>query len=82
MAILMVNEWVEFVTLRDTLKVTDGSLASHLKALNKAGLVTIEKKFVDHKPQTSYQTTPLGRTTFNQHLEELEAFVKLRDNLS
>ena len=80
MAILIVNEWVDFVSLRDTLKVTDGSLASHLKALIKEELVEVEKKFVEDKPKTSYRITPAGRLAFNRHLEELEEFVKLRDN--
>ena len=35
MSILMVNEWVEFKTLKELLKVTDGNLASHLSALEK-----------------------------------------------
>ncbi|MEL6357278.1 MAG: transcriptional regulator [Bacteroidota bacterium] len=80
MAILIVNEWVDFVSLRDTLRVTDGSLASHLKALTKENLIEVEKKFVDDKPKTSYRITTSGRTAFNRHLAELEEFVKLREN--
>ena len=80
MAILMVNKWVDFVTLRDNLKLTDGSLASHLKALVKENLVEVEKKFVDDKPRTSYQATDGGRVAFEAHLAELEAFIKLIDN--
>jgi len=80
MAILIVNEWVDFVSLRDTLKVTDGSLASHLKALSKEKLVEVEKKFVNDKPKTSYRISETGRTAFHHHLAELEEFVKLREN--
>lgn len=77
MAILMVNEWVDFVSLRDALQLTDGSLASHLKALVKEGLIEVEKKFVNDKPKTSYRATEKGTTAFKKHLSDLEAFVKL-----
>ena len=80
MGILVVNDWVDFVTLRDALKLTDGSLAGHVKALDKAGQIEIEKRFVDDKPRTSYRATPAGRAAFERHLAELEDFLKLMDN--
>ena len=80
MAILMVNEWVEFVALRKALDLTDGSLASHLKALVKEDQVEVEKKFVDDKPRTSYRATSGGREAFEAHLAELEAFIRRIDN--
>ena len=80
MAILMVNEWVDFVALRKALQLTDGSLASHLKALVKEELVEVEKKFVEDKPKTSYRATNVGRSDFETHLNELEAFIKRIDN--
>lgn len=80
MAILLVNEWVDFVSLRKQLELTDGSLASHLKALVKEEQIQVEKKFVNDKPKTSYRVTDAGRTAFEAHLQELEAFVRLIDN--
>jgi predicted ArsR family transcriptional regulator len=80
MAILMVNEWVDFVSLREALQLTDGGLASHLKALTKEALLEVEKKFVDGKPKTSYRATEKGITAFKKHLAELEAFVDLKNN--
>ncbi len=80
MAILVVNDWVDFVTLREALKLTDGSLAGHIKALLKAEQVEVEKKFVDDKPRTSYRVTPAGRAAFERHLLELEDFLKIMDN--
>jgi DNA-binding MarR family transcriptional regulator len=80
MAILMVNEWADFVALRDALKLTDGSLASHLKALIKEKQIEVEKKFVDDKPRTSYRATPEGRRAFEAHLAELESFIKIIEN--
>ena len=80
MALLMVNEWVDFVSIRDALKLTDGSLASHLKALVKENQIEVEKKFVNDKPKTSYRATKGGRVAFEAHLAELESFIKTIDN--
>ena len=80
MGILVVNDWVDFVTLRDALKLTDGSLAGHIKALDKAGQIETEKRFVEDKPRTSYRATPAGRQAFERHLGELEDFLKLIHN--
>ena len=80
MAILVVNDWVDFVTLRDSLKLTDGSLAGHMKALLKEDQVEVEKKFVNDKPRTSYRVTADGRAAFERHLAELEDFLKIMDN--
>ena len=72
MSMLMVNDWVEFKVLRDLLEVTDGNLASHIKALEKEAYVEVKKQFVGRKPQTTYRVTPLGRKAFNDHLDTLE----------
>ncbi len=79
MSILMVNEWVEFKTLKETLGLHDGTLASHIKGLEKNEYITVKKEFVGRKPQTTYAATPLGRKAFNEHLDALEALLKQRD---
>jgi len=76
MSILMVNDKVTFKDLKDTLEVTDGNLASHIKALEKAEYILVSKQFVGKKPQTSYATTVLGRKAFTEHLDTLEKFLK------
>ena len=35
MSVLMVNDWVDFNTMKELLSLTDGNLASHIKALEK-----------------------------------------------
>lgn len=79
MSILMVNDRVTFKDLKATLGVTDGNLASHIKALEKAEYILVTKEFVGKKPQTSYSTTVLGRKAFTEHLDILEKFLKNRD---
>ena len=79
MSVLIVNDWVEFKQLKETLELSDGNLASHLKVLEKEKYIEIRKQFVGRKPQTTYQVTNLGRTAFEKHLNALEALIKRKD---
>jgi DNA-binding HxlR family transcriptional regulator len=72
MSALMVNERLEFNALKDLLGVTDGNLASHLKALEKHDLINVSKQFVGRKPNTTYGATAFGRESFKKHLTALE----------
>lgn len=75
MSVLMVNDSVDFTTLKSLLDITDGNLASHARGLEELGYIRCEKKFVGRKPNTSYQATELGRDAFRQHIQALEAFL-------
>jgi len=81
MSILVVNEWVEFKTLKEMLDLQDGNLASHIKVLEKEKYIDIRKQFVGRKPQTTYQVTDVGRTAFDNHLNALEALIKRKDGV-
>lgn len=72
MSVLVVNDWIDFTEMKHLLNVTDGNLASHSNALEKAGYIEIKKEFVGKKPKTSYRVTQDGRTAFNQHINLLE----------
>lgn len=76
MSILMVNDWVDFTEMKSLLNITDGNLASHSSALEKAGYIEVKKEFVGKKPKTSYQVTDLGRAAFKEHLSYLEKLMK------
>lgn len=76
MSVLMVNESYDFNSLKETLDVTDGNLASHLKALEEKGMIKVNKKFIDRKPNTSYSATETGVAEFRQHLKALETLIK------
>ncbi len=71
MSALLVNEYVDFLTMKDLLHITDGNLASHIAALEKVGYLKVEKKFVGKKTSTTYQATALGRKEFTDHIEAL-----------
>ncbi|HAS44682.1 MAG TPA: transcriptional regulator [Microscillaceae bacterium] len=76
MAILVVNDWVDFNTLKKLLKATDGNLASHLIALEKKEYLKVKKEFVGRKPRTSYKATESGKVAFQAHLNALEKLLK------
>jgi DNA-binding MarR family transcriptional regulator len=58
------------------LNVTDGNVASHIKALEKEKYISVNKTFVDRKPNTKYKITEKGRNAFRRHLDALEAVIK------
>lgn len=76
MSTLAVNETLDFSSLKDYFEVTDGNLASHLKALEKEDFVTVKKSFVDRKPNTKYSMTQEGRKAFEEHLAALEKLIR------
>ncbi len=76
MSALQVNEYLDFNNLKELLGVTDGNLASHLKALEKLDYITFRKEFLGRKPNTKYSVTQAGRTAFQSHIEALENLLK------
>ncbi|MDG3582612.1 MULTISPECIES: winged helix-turn-helix domain-containing protein [Galbibacter] len=75
MSVLAVNDDADFNRLKELLGVTDGNLASHLKALEKARYISVNKTFVNRKPNTSYNATQLGKAEFKKHIEALEKLI-------
>ncbi len=67
---------VDFSYLRDLLEVTDGNLGAHLRKLEEAGYIAINKTFVERKPRTYVAATPEGRRVFQEHVAALEEILK------
>jgi len=76
MSALAVNDALDFNALKDLLEVTDGNLASHLKALEKEDFVGVKKTFIGRKPNTRYYITSLGKREFEEHITALENLIK------
>jgi len=72
----MVNESMDFNSLKELLDVTDGNLASHTKALENEEYILVEKKFIGRKTNTSYKATHKGRQAFQNHLDALEKIIR------
>jgi len=76
MSVLVANESYDFNSLKELLQVTDGNLASHLKALDKEKYIMVNKSFIGRKPNTQYSAIKTGREAFKKHLEALENLIK------
>jgi DNA-binding MarR family transcriptional regulator len=76
MAVLLANDSVSFNDLKENLDLTDGNLASHVAALEKAGYVEVTKQFIGKKPNTTYAASAEGKLAFQQHLEALEKLLR------
>jgi DNA-binding MarR family transcriptional regulator len=75
MSILIVNRSADFTGLKEQLNVTDGNLASHIKALEEKKMISVSKQFIGRKPNTSYQITKKGKEAFSDHLDALEKLI-------
>ena len=72
MSVLMVNDEIDFNSLKELLNVTDGNLASHIAGLEKNEYIKVIKEFVGKKPKTSFAATLAGKKAFQDHLTALE----------
>ena len=66
------GEQLEFGKLKSMRGATDGNMATHLGALEKAGYIAVEKDFVGKKPRTRVSLTRLGRKAFERHVAYLK----------
>jgi len=76
MSVLVANDAYDFNSLKQVLNVTDGNLATNLKALEKEKYITVLKSFINRKPNTRYKATEKGRNAFKKHLDALEDLIK------
>ena len=76
MSALVVNERLNFNTLKELLGVTDGNLASHIKSLEKSEFIRVEKEFINRKPNTNYSATEEGRMALLRHINAIEKLLK------
>ncbi len=75
MAFLSTAETAEFNEIKRRLQTTDGNLSVHLRKLEEAGYVAVDKSFVGRKPLTRISLTPQGRTAFLGYLEAMSRLV-------
>ena len=76
MSILMVNDWVDYKSLKEQLDLTDGNLASHINGLEKLDFIIINKGFIGKKTITTYKITDLGKLKFSEHISALERLIR------
>lgn len=69
------GEMMEFGKLKSILGATDGNMATHLGALEKAGYVEMVKDYVGKKPRTRIELTAQGRAAFKRHVAYLKTLL-------
>ena len=68
---LSVCESADFLSLRRLTGMSDGNLSVHLSKLEEAGLVNIQKQFVEKKSNTQIKITKKGSVAIQRHWEQL-----------
>ena len=76
MSALMVNTEINFNELKELLQITDGNLASHLKALEENKIIKVEKGFIGRKTNTTYSITKTGEKEIKLHIDALEKMIR------
>jgi DNA-binding MarR family transcriptional regulator len=76
MSALMVNEEIAYNEIKELLDVTDGNLASHIKALEENKFIKVFKGFIGRKTNTTYKITKVGEKAFRAHIDALEKMIK------
>jgi len=75
MSYLVTARDADFVQLKKALKVTDGNLSTHLSKLEEKSYISVDKQFVDRKPQTRVAITETGDKAFKAYVEDLAAML-------
>lgn len=64
-----------FNDLKELCALTDGNLSRHVTVLQDAGVIKVEKSFLNNRPQTWCKLTAAGRKRFTEYVETLEKVV-------
>ncbi|MEL6323225.1 MAG: transcriptional regulator [Pseudomonadota bacterium] len=65
-----------FGELKAKVNATDGNLSTHLRKLEEAGYVELEKRFVNRRPQTRVHLTKAGRAAWLAYLSRIEDLLR------
>jgi DNA-binding MarR family transcriptional regulator len=76
LAHLFVLDSADALFLKNQIGLTWGNFSTHLKRLEEAGYIQVQKEFVDRKPVTSYKLTEMGRKAFQNYREQMSGFFK------
>ena len=75
MAYLSSVESASFNELKEKAGASDGNLSVHLRKLEEAGYVQIEKQFVDRKPHTRASLSDAGRKAWKAYLDQIRSLL-------
>jgi DNA-binding transcriptional ArsR family regulator len=62
----------DFLFLQRLTGMSGGNLSSHISKLEEAGLVHVEKQFIDKRPNTRIEISEQGRKAVRDHWKKLD----------
>ena len=71
MAYLSSVSAASFTELKEKTEASDGNLSVHMRKLEEAGYIAVDKSFVGRRPRTTLSLTPEGRKAWIAYLDEL-----------
>ena len=77
MILLLQSETANFTYLKKEIDVSDGNLSTHLKKLEEAKYIKIQKRFENRKPKTTISLTEKGRNALDEYTKNLEEYLRL-----
>lgn len=75
MTYLSLVDTADFVFLTRETQLTRGNLSSHLRTLENAGYIAVEKEFIDRKPRTLLKITQKGRQALSKYRKDIEQII-------
>ncbi|HTL16780.1 MAG TPA: transcriptional regulator [Patescibacteria group bacterium] len=76
MSMLAATPELSFTEMRDSLKMTDGNITTHIRTLQEAGYVSVTKSFQNNRPLTTCSLTSAGRKAFTNYINLLEKIIQ------
>jgi DNA-binding MarR family transcriptional regulator len=76
MSMLAAAPELSFTEMRDTLKMTDGNLTTHIRTLQEAGYLSVTKSFQNNRPLTTCSLTAAGKKAFTNYINLLEQIIQ------
>jgi len=76
MSLLAAAPELSFTELRESLKMTDGNLTTHIRTLQEAGYLSVTKSYLNNRPLTTCSLTTPGRKAFADYINLLEQIVQ------
>jgi DNA-binding MarR family transcriptional regulator len=80
--LLLQTKSAEFTYLKKEIDVSDGNLSTHLKKLENAKYIKVQKRFLQRKPKTTISLSDTGRDALDEYTRNLENYLKLASPVS
>ena len=77
MILLLQSKTANFTYLKKEIGVSDGNLSTHLRKLEEAKYIKVQKRFEHRKPKTTLSLTDKGRDALNEYTTNLEEYLRL-----